>query len=514
MTLIRRNIAAVCILTTSLFALSGCGSTTVGSSLTPSSTNSANGYSEPKPIPTSTSKPKPMPSPVASSGVPIRGIIEGFYGPPWTNQERTGMFQFMAQENLNTYVYAPKGDPYQRIDWRAPYPSAKLAQMGSLVAAANQHHVQFVYSISPGMTGLSSNDVNQSITYSSASDRQTLEAKINQLRGIGVHTFMLSFDDIETDLKPTDKAVYGTNYALAQMELANQVLSDERQQDPRFQLWFAPTSYYGLTDGPYWQTLRSTLSANIKVIWTGKWVLNQTISSTQAETITRLLGRKPLIWDNYPVNDYTYNPGKPHQLMLGPLQGRDATLLSHVSGYLSNPMLQPDASKLALATIADYLQNPNGYQPKTAWTNAIRHMPGVTNSALFEQFAAFNTKSILNPSGDAPTRPLISAFWNASSATERTTAQTQLAAEFRMLADLPRNLSPTITDKELLHEIQPWLTKLGEEGSGGLAALNVIDGPTARNKQELSKDIRMVTASPYDIGDSIITFMQKVENQN
>ena len=83
-----------------------------------------------------------------------------------------------------------------------------------------------------------------------------------------------------------------------------------------------------------------------------------------------------------------------------------------------------------------------------------------------------------------------------------------------MLADLPRNLSPTITDKELLHEIQPWLTKLGEEGSGGLAALNVIDGPTARNKQELSKDIRMVTASPYDIGDSIITFMQKVENQN
>jgi hyaluronoglucosaminidase len=386
--------------------------------------------------------------------------------------------------------------------------------MKALVSAAQRDRVQFVYSISPGMTGTSASAMQESITYSSPSDRKTLEAKINQLRSVGVHTFMLSFDDIETTLKPADEKVYGANYAKAQMALANQILSDERKLDPRFQLWLTPTSYYGLIDGPYWQTLRSTLSPTIQVIWTGKWVLNATITSEQAQTITRLLGRKPILWDNYPVNDYTYDPNMSHQLMMGPLQGRDPSLLNHVSGYISNPMLQPEASKLALTTIADYLRNPGSYEPKEDWLKSIAKMPGVTNAALFETFAEFNTTSVLNPTGYAPTTAMISAFWGAAAKSQRASAENRLRAEFRTLAKLPATLPPTISDKELLREIQPWLTKLGEEGQGGLDALNVIDQPTESNKQVLVKQIRLVNASPYEIGSDIVAFMQKAANRS
>lgn len=443
----------------------------------------------------------------------IRGIIEGFYGTPWTHQERIQMFKFMQHEKLNTYVYAPKNDPYQRVDWRSHYPAVRFAQMKSLVSNASLHHVQFVYSISPGMTGTSNSDVRDSITYSSPADKRDLEAKIDQLQSIGVNTFMLSFDDIKTKLKPADRKVYAEDYPKAQMELANWILADEKAKNSNFHLWFAPTSYYGLTDGPYWQTLRSTLNPSIKVIWTGKWVLNKTISSAQAKRITRLLGRKPILWDNYPVNDYTYNPNKAHQLMMGPLQGRDSTLIDNVAGYISNPMLQPDASKLALETISDYLKSPGSYQPMAAWEKSIRNMPGITNPALFKIFAEYNSASTLHPSGYAPIGKMISAYWNASSSSQKQVAKKHLETEFRTLANLPRTLPPTITDRELLHEIQPWLIKLGEAGRGGLDALNEINQSSQSNEQLLKKQIKIIASSSYKVDGNMIHFMKKVENQ-
>lgn len=454
--------------------------------------------------------------PTGSTGsTPIRGIIEGFYGTPWTYQERVSMYHFMKNEHLNTYVYAPKGDPYQRALWGDPYPAAQLSQMKLLAQNAESNSVNFVYSISPGIPAplpgqkLTSQMIDQSITYSSAVDRAKLEDKINQMESIGVHTFILSFDDIETTLKPADQKVYGNQYAKAQMQLANQILHDERMRDPQFKLWLAPTSYYGLVDGPYWQTMRTMLNPSVQVIWTGKWVINKTITTPQAEAITNLYGRKPIIWDNFPVNDYTYDVNQSHQLMMGPLQGRDSTLLSHIGGYVSNPMLQPDASQLALQTIADYLHNPSAYQPLNAWNQAIEQMPGISNPAMFKTFALYTSASELNPGGYDPSGSMIASYWNARTATQRRSAEQALRAEFQTLASLPSKLPPTITDKELMQEIQPWLTKLGDEGQGGLDALNEIGHPSSTNQQVLKQQLSKVTGSDYQIGSSIIAFMKK-----
>ena len=46
--------------------------------------------------------------------IPLRGVVEGFYGTPWTFDDRSDIIEFCRQSNLNAYIYAPKDDPYHR----------------------------------------------------------------------------------------------------------------------------------------------------------------------------------------------------------------------------------------------------------------------------------------------------------------------------------------------------------------------------------------------------------------
>ena len=56
------------------------------------------------------------------AGTAGRGVIEGFYGTPWSQQNRLAQLNFYGAHKMNTYVYSPKDDPYLRAQWRDPYP--------------------------------------------------------------------------------------------------------------------------------------------------------------------------------------------------------------------------------------------------------------------------------------------------------------------------------------------------------------------------------------------------------
>ena len=51
----------------------------------------------------------------------IRGVIEGFYGTPWSDEQRLDMIDFLAAHRFNTFLYAPKDDPFLRDRWREPH---------------------------------------------------------------------------------------------------------------------------------------------------------------------------------------------------------------------------------------------------------------------------------------------------------------------------------------------------------------------------------------------------------
>ena len=84
--------------------------------------------------------------------------------------------------------------------------------------------------------------------------------------------------------------------------------------------------------------------------------------------MARFRGHELLLWDNYPVNDF-----EPGTLFLGPLRGRDPRLGDgHCAGLVANAMLQAVPSKVPLATIADWIRDPVGYDPDASFERALR----------------------------------------------------------------------------------------------------------------------------------------------
>ena len=52
----------------------------------------------------------------------VRGTIEGFYGNPWSHEDRISQIEFYGDMKMNTYIYAPKDDPYHRSSGESPIP--------------------------------------------------------------------------------------------------------------------------------------------------------------------------------------------------------------------------------------------------------------------------------------------------------------------------------------------------------------------------------------------------------
>lgn len=430
----------------------------------------------PSPRPRLAAMTKAMNAPAAR----LDGVIEGFYGPAWSYPDTRAIFRFLAAHHLTAFVYAPKGDPYQRAKWNLPYPPKRLHYLDELVRAARTAGIRFVYSVSPGLT----------IDYASASDRRQLVAKINQVKALGVNTFMLSFDDIPT---------YGNLYdlAVAQSKLADEVVHQERRTDPGFRLLFTPTEYWGTNPNPYWTGLKNVLYQGIDVIWTGPWVLSKIITASEARTVEGYMGHRLVIWDNYPVNDYTYSqpPHHPH-LFLGPLVGRSPRLPEVVAGYFFNPMLQPLASEPALWTGAAYLNDPSGYKPHRSWMHALQ---GVGRGApkAFARFAAANVSSFLDYPEQTPLPGLLTEYW----AGHKKALGAYFGAMFRTRNIILKHLA----DQGLAAEMRPWLNLYSAEGRAGSLAVRLLASqragrsPSPSEVSDLAVQEQKISSSPYHL---------------
>ena len=286
-------------------------------------------------------------------------MIEGFYGPPWSHAERLDLIGFSGRTGLNTWVHAPKDDPYHRRLWREPYPDDELEQLAELVRETERHGVEFAYAVAPGLD----------VCYSSEDELATLVAKCEQLRDLGVRSFQLLWDDIEHELSyREDEERYGgaeRPSGAAQCDFSNRFREAFPQTRP---LVVCPMGYAGTGDSAYRRSFSPGLHPETVVYWTGPEVVSLGITREALNAaVARFHGHELLIWDNYPVNDW--DPGR---LFLGPLLGRDPRLGDgHCAGLVANAMVQAVPSKLALATIADWMRDPHGYEPLAAYERAL-----------------------------------------------------------------------------------------------------------------------------------------------
>lgn len=265
----------------------------------------------------------------------MRGVIEGFYGRPWSWEERTEVMAWCHARGMSHYVYAPKDDPLHRVQWRDLYPSAELAGFELLVSEGT---LRVGFGISPGL----------SIDYASADDRRDLLAKVDQVVDVGVDLVVLALDDIPP------RPGLGRDQAALTRALVDHL-------GERAAVVFVPTDYTSTRVTPYLEELASGMPADVPIAWTGPTVVCDQLRA--ADAIARadaLGGRRPLIWDNYPVNDSLMGD----RLFLGPLRGRDPELAGATSGWIANPMVQPRASLLPLASVASFLR---GDDPALVW---------------------------------------------------------------------------------------------------------------------------------------------------
>ena len=269
-------------------------------------------------------------------GIGPLGVIEGFYGPPWSWAARTDVAAWCAERGMADYVYAPKDDPKHRDQWREPYDDEELA---GFEAFARDGGLALGFAISPGL----------SIDADDEADVAALLGKVDQVVSAGARSVVLALDDI-----PFGGGPQGADHARLTTRLRDH-LAD------RATLALVPTEYVGLASSPYLDELARGVPEDVPIAWTGRAVVNDAITVADVRARAAALGgRPPLVWDNYPVNDAVMSD----RLFLGPLRGREPGLLAECAGYLANPMVQPLASRLPLASIAAWLQ---GEDPEQTW---------------------------------------------------------------------------------------------------------------------------------------------------
>ncbi len=309
---------------------------------------------------------------------PVRGVVEGFYGKPWSQSDRLAILRFEGRHGMNLYLYGPKDDPYHRRLWRDPYPPEQLRRLGELARAARENFVDFSFAISPGL----------SMTYSSDADFQALVRKIDSVRRLGVTHFALFLDDVPQELVHAEDRARFHSLAQAHVQLLHRVYDYLQSLSPSYRLTVCPTTYtneWGSRD--YIRELGAGLRPEIPLNWTGTEVIPPAITVEQANQWAGSLHRKPLVWDNYPTDDG--NNALPN---IDPLRGRDAKLFTAVSGLFSNPMNQAHLTLIPLETVSDYLWNATAYDPQASETHAIASQYGqdapALLSPLLEMFAA------------------------------------------------------------------------------------------------------------------------------
>ncbi|MEX2540983.1 MAG: protein O-GlcNAcase [Trueperaceae bacterium] len=388
----------------------------------------------------------------------VRALIEGFYGVYYTHPERLSLLRFLGRHDYNLYVYAPKNDRQHRSRWREPYPERQMEQFSEARACAAESGLEFCYALSPGVDSV----------YASESDFESITAKLAQFLQLGVTSFSLLLDDIRREFSDARDAESYPSFAAAQADLCNRVHAWLRRQDDRCRLSMCPTDYHGRPPfSPALHELGTCLHPDIDVFYTGVDVCSPTVTRSEVDAFAAALARKPILWDNYPVNDLEMHG----ELHIGPVRGRSADLAEALRGFAVNPMIQPEASRVALATFADYFRDPVRYDAESSWDRALSELAGEHHQQL-RLVAENSLQSCLGTPEAERLERLTGAAADAlmgERATDPAADQAadpaadqiaELTAYLRELDEACYSLRYRMANLELRNELLPWLEQL------------------------------------------------------
>ncbi len=287
------------------------------------------------------------------------GLVEGYYGQPWSWRARQETVAHLAGHGYGFYIYAPKADVYLRERWREPHPADTAEPLRRLAARCNELGVRFGVGLSPF-------EIYRNFDEEA---RTALGRKLQAFDALGVRQLAILFDDMRGD---------SARLAQVQADIVHWIA--ERSGAERFSV--CPTYYsddpildrvFGDRPDRYLQHLGAALDPAIDVFWTGEEVCSREYSPGHLRRVGEQLRRKPLLWDNYPVND---GPLMSQYLHLRAFTGRPAGLASLISGHAINPALQPVLSRIPALTLAESYRGGETYEYAGAFARASEEVLG------------------------------------------------------------------------------------------------------------------------------------------
>jgi|GEM_PF-546981 len=291
-----------------------------------------------------------------------RGFIEGYYGEPWSNEDRADLMTFGGEFKMNSYIYAPKDDPKHNSKWREAYTEDELLKISKLAEAGNASKTRFVYTLHPFMY----NAIRFNTEENYQADLTIIKTKFIQLLNAGVRKFGILADDAGVPAQGAQ------TYVKLMIDLSNWLIEQQSTYEGLVtDMIFCPNDYMGWGDSAQIQTLKQ-LPESVSIVQTGGRVWGE-VSNKFTQDFTNNAGRGPYLWINWPCTDNS----KKHLIM-----GGNETFLqpnvdpANIEGIVLNPMQQSEASKSAIFANADYAWNiwDNVDQAKQNWSDSFAYM--------------------------------------------------------------------------------------------------------------------------------------------
>lgn len=390
---------------------------------------------------------------------PVRGIVEGYYGNPWSHADRLDMMErFMGHAKMNVYIYGPKDDNYHHgshvFD---PYPEETATRLSEVARKGLENKVHFVWAMHPG-NSIEGDDMDRAVS------------KFESMYELGIRQFGIFFDDVFN---------YDVNKQVAFINHVN--TSFIKAHSDIKPLIVCPSQYNRswAGDGSYLTAMGAGTDADVQIMWTGGGVVDQKLGDASL-WFAEKSGRKPFIWLNYPCNDHGYAN---HALQLSPYSPADPNIAEVTTGFTANPMEYYEASKVGLYGIADFTWNVGAYDPLQSWERILGFiMPD--NKDAFRTYCQCNFDypqpghNVVIPYEETPDFKALTethAHFDAA-------ASADFAQFFTTQVNTGRELLG-LTDSRFVAEVLEFIRAYQLQGERGLvlsdmrAALDATDGP-------------------------------------
>lgn len=389
-----------------------------------------------------------------------RGFIEGYYGIPWTSEERKELMRFGSKFKSNIYIYAPKDDAYHSSCWRDLYAENDLEILKEQIEVGRETKTKLAWALHPFMSNkITADNYDASL--------QIVEKKFNQLYEAGVRQFVISADDVEV-----------TGGLLEDGSLHNKLLNDVatflKAKNDCNDLVFVPSAYCYQAEqrlkvdlNKYYASLMKDLDDSIHIMWTGDDVCSSMESGRFTE-FTNLTNKKPFFWLNWPVNDYSTD----HLLM-----GKGEVLNINYTddtvpfeGMVTNPMQQAEPSKLSIFAICDYTWNPNKFNVDKSYNDSFKYVEEkeyeslksisshLTNANLYEGKYFEEAKDL---------KELITEY-------ETTNDVTKLVEYFTKFTASIESFKANAKNTKLKHSMLPWIEALEDASNAMINYLTIM----------------------------------------